>query len=102
MSNPIDNGPRPTGIGVATARSASVASAKKGEPPSAGSETNGTVQADSAAASARLQQVRAAIDSTPEIDQARVDAIKQAIAEGRYTVDPQRIAAKFAELEGLL
>ena len=32
----------------------------------------------------------------------RVEAIKQAIAEGRFPIDPERIAAKFAELEGLL
>jgi len=101
MSNPIDNGPRVTSPGVGSARGAHVKSVRTGGEPASTGESAG-VQADTAAASTRLQQVRAAIDSAPEIDQARVDAIKQAIAEGRFPVDPKRIAEKFVQLEGLL
>jgi len=33
------------------------------------------------------------------VDTARVDDIRRAIAEGRYHVDPVRLAQKFLELE---
>jgi negative regulator of flagellin synthesis FlgM len=35
-------------------------------------------------------------------DQARVDAIRQAISEGNYPLDVRRIAERFQELEDLL
>ncbi|MCB1686729.1 MAG: flagellar biosynthesis anti-sigma factor FlgM [Pseudomonadales bacterium] len=41
---------------------------------------------------------RANTDS-PHFDAARVDAIRQAIAQGRYHVDPERLAERFISLE---
>lgn len=35
-------------------------------------------------------------------DQARVDAIKKAIAEGGYPIDPRRIAQHFIALENMI
>ena len=35
----------------------------------------------------------------PAVDSARVDEIRRAISEGRYHVDPVRLAQKFLELE---
>lgn len=35
----------------------------------------------------------------PAVDSAKVNDIRQAIAEGRYHVDPVRLAQKFLELE---
>ena len=35
-------------------------------------------------------------------DQARVDAIKKAIAEGGYPIDPRRIAEHFVTLENMI
>ena len=37
--------------------------------------------------------------SEPPIDRAKVESIRQAIAEGRYPVDPERIAAKMLAIE---
>ncbi len=42
---------------------------------------------------------RAADAAGSGFDQARVDKIRAAIAEGRYHVDPERLAEKFLELE---
>jgi negative regulator of flagellin synthesis FlgM len=42
--------------------------------------------------SARLQEASAALAETPVVDAARVAEIKQAIAEGRFHVNPERIA----------
>lgn len=42
--------------------------------------------------SSSLNRAEAAIASTPEIDRRRVDEIRQAISEGRFKVDANRIA----------
>ena len=41
-------------------------------------------------------------DARPPFDQARVDAIRSAISEGRYHVDPQRLAHNFLRIESEL
>lgn len=42
--------------------------------------------------SSTLQKAEASIANTPVVDRARVDEIRQAISEGRFKVDPERIA----------
>lgn len=49
-------------------------------------------QVDLSSLSARLQDVEAAMADTPSIDAARVAEIKQAISEGRFQINPERIA----------
>jgi len=46
-----------------------------------------------------LRSAAGAAAELPAVDSARVNAIRQAIAEGRYHVDPVRLAQKFQELE---
>ena len=47
----------------------------------------------------RLDRLGSQIRQADEVDHAHVAAIKEAIAEGRYHVDPERLAAKILELE---
>lgn len=42
--------------------------------------------------SSSLSKAEAAIASTPIVDRARVDEIRQAMSEGRFQVDPGKIA----------
>lgn len=42
--------------------------------------------------SARLQQIEAGLGNEPVVNAQRVAEIKQAIAEGRFRVDPEKIA----------
>jgi negative regulator of flagellin synthesis FlgM len=42
--------------------------------------------------SARLQEATAALADTPVADAARVAEIKQAISQGRFQVNPERVA----------
>lgn len=100
MSNPIDNGPRISAGQVGSANRSQQTG--KGVGSNVSSAARGVSGADAASESERLTLVRERIDSTPDMDMDRVEAIKQAIAEGRFPVDPKRIAAKFVELEGLL
>ncbi len=48
---------------------------------------------------ARIRQLEASLSSLPDVDSARVQAIRQAIADGSYQVDADRIATKLLKLE---
>jgi hypothetical protein len=43
--------------------------------------------------SAEVQTLKAHLDKVPDIRQQQVDSLKQAMAEGRYQLYPQQIAA---------
>ncbi|MCB1645209.1 MAG: flagellar biosynthesis anti-sigma factor FlgM [Pseudomonadales bacterium] len=46
-----------------------------------------------------LQNLETRIRDLPEVNQERVAHIREALREGNYSVDPQRLAAKIAQFE---
>ena len=48
---------------------------------------------------AKLRQLEAALSELPVADNERIDAVKRAVANGTYEIDPQRIAAKMLDFE---
>lgn len=63
---------------------------------------NGSGSEDTVSLSSRSQQVielQQHLNSSTGIDQARVDAIKQQIAEGNYPLDAEKIAENMLKLE---
>jgi len=50
----------------------------------------------------KLKALAAQVAQMPAVDAKRVESIRRAISEGRYPVDPARVAAKFIEIEGEL
>jgi len=68
----------------------STADTRQRTAPSKPSESGDQVQLSSL--SSTMQKAEAAIADTPVVDQQRVDEIRQAIAEGRFKVDANRIA----------
>lgn len=46
-----------------------------------------------------LARLESRVAQAPEVDRKKVDAIKQAIAEGRYTINPEKIAKAMLEAE---
>lgn len=103
MSNPIDGGSRPHGNAAAPPGKGHKASGDPAQPaPAPAASSSNSAAADEAEASERLQAVRERIDQSPEVDQERVDAIKQRIAEGDYPIDAEKVARKFAEFEALI
>lgn len=42
------------------------------------------------------------IEQTPEVNQARVDAVRAALERGEYTVDATRVAERILEIEDAL
>ncbi|MCT8987244.1 flagellar biosynthesis anti-sigma factor FlgM [Shewanella phaeophyticola] len=63
------------------------------------------VKTDSVSITSQAQQLQGAqtkMAALPEVDQKKVDEIKQAISEGRYKVDPEKLAANIASFEAEL
>lgn len=105
MANKID------GLEVRPIRVSAGATVRKSGDAAAGGAGQGGAPAAEAdvqiTSSARtLAALEQSIRDLPAIDQSRVDEIQQRLAEGRYSIDPQRIADAFArredELTGLL
>jgi negative regulator of flagellin synthesis FlgM len=82
----INSAISPVGTSEAPGKTKQAASSAR-KPATASSE-----QVELSSMSARLQEASAAIADTPVIDAARVAEIKQAISEGRFQVNPERIA----------
>ncbi len=102
MSNPIDPNGRMRDLPSITANKKHGAGRTTDTSTSSNARGTPTEQVDTATASERRVALEAAIAATPNLDSARVDSIKQAIKDGQYPVDPERIAEKFMQLEGLL
>ncbi len=49
-----------------------------------------------------LHKLADGIDEVPAVDNDKVNAIKQAIANGEYKVDSEQVAKKLAQFESLL
>ena len=80
-----------TGANPVTKRSQSPAKATQAPSISSGE------QVALSSLSARLQEAGAAMADVPVVDAARVAEIKGAISEGRFQVNPERIAAGLLE-----
>lgn len=92
--------PRPldTGDSKAAARPAASTTARNGgEKPAAAATPTDTVSLTDTAA--RLRELEAALAGAPDVDSARVEALRQAIAEGKYTIDSVHVADKLVALE---
>lgn len=100
MTNPIDNGSR-VGRGALPGTTESRTPEPRAD-AAAGSRPDPGVGADRSQLSERLQAVREAIDSAPEVDTAKVEEIRARIAGGEYPLDADRIASRFIEFERLL
>ncbi len=49
-----------------------------------------------------VQELESQIKNLPEVNQARVEAVKQALGNGEYQTDAEVIAQKYIEIEKLL
>ncbi|WP_025821667.1 flagellar biosynthesis anti-sigma factor FlgM [Shewanella marina] len=63
---------------------------------------NNSAKSDSVTFTSQAQQlnnVQAKMLATPEVDLAKVAQIKQAISEGRYSVNPEKLAQSISQFE---
>lgn len=78
---------------VSSVGSASEGVARTGTAPArAGTPQPPAAQVDLSPLSSRLQAIEASLANEPVVNSERVAAIKQAIAEGRFQINPDRIA----------
>lgn len=82
----IDSGVKSVGTSVAGNRQATAAGTPRQPEPGGGARV------DISSLSARLQVLGAELTAEAPVDSARIAEIKQAIAEGRFSVNPERIA----------
>ncbi len=52
--------------------------------------------------SARLHTLQKVVEQLPAEDSRRVEAVRQALSDGSYRIDPQRVADKMLQFEHLL
>ena len=78
------------------------ARAERNEAARSGDSGQATDQLSLTSSAQLLKELNDAVAAAPEVDQSRVDAIKQAIADGTYDVDAGRIADKLLNLEDQL
>jgi negative regulator of flagellin synthesis FlgM len=97
--NQLDGGAVSSGTGSAVegiAPSKSVGSAAGGSNGSPGAAPDSVSITPSGRALAAVSQ---AVQEAPEVDNARVSTLQQAIASGSYSVDADRIAGRMLQLE---
>jgi len=104
MTDPINTQNRLRNTGVSSdTRAGSAAkssqSATQGKAASAKSDDVSTVELSGAAL---LEELGEQIKNLPEVNEARVDAVKQALTKGEYQPDAEVIARKYSEIEKLL
>lgn len=82
------------GVGPTTAATTS-SETRVAAAPSAGPASQAT-----ALESETLKPAQAALAEMPEVDQAKVDALRDALAEGRIRFDPDRLAQLIVRYHG--
>ena len=85
----------------ASSRSGGVKRAEQGESArsAGGEESTRTDEVALTDTAVRLKRIEASLAEQPEVDQARVDALRERVESGDYKVDAQSVASKLARLE---
>ncbi len=91
--NPSDSAARGSAEKVSKKASASTGSASPADSSERAAPAQDTVS---------LSNVTQKVMAEPDFDRAKVESIKQAIAEGQYPLDPRRIAESFLALERMI
>ena len=90
----IDGRPVQVGGGAPVSRVRDTTDGRKAE------TTASTSNIDVSDTARTLAALEAQIASLPVVSESRVDAVRRALDEGRYHVDPQRVADKMMRFEG--
>jgi negative regulator of flagellin synthesis FlgM len=104
MADPIQGVTPAVSVEVAQTGQAGASSTSSSSAPTpvSGGTTPTIDSADVARAEALLATISASAAEVPEIDEARVSALQQAIQSGTYQANPQQIAQKIIQLEAML
>jgi flagellar biosynthesis anti-sigma factor FlgM len=110
MTDPISQSPRPLPVysgarksadkAGGSEKSASLATTAPAATPGV-TQTAPTAHADSAD-EINLRKVAQRMHEEPNFDRKKVDSIRQAIQDGKYPLDPRRIAESFWSIEQMI
>jgi flagellar biosynthesis anti-sigma factor FlgM len=96
------NRPRNTGI-TADSRAGSAAKTnQQGTPQKPAAGTTDEASIVELSSSTQIEELSEQIKNLPEVNAARVEAVKQALGNGEYQPDAEVIASKYSEIEKLL
>jgi len=104
MTDAINTQNRPRNSGVSTDTRAG-STAKANQPGAQGKPAAGTTDEASIvelSSATLVEELSEQIKHIPEVNEARVEAIKQALGNGEYQPDAEVIARKYSEIEKLL
>ena len=94
-----------TGAGASRGRASTTAATAASSPAAPTTPNSPAKTADSVQLSSQAQtmsRIESGIKSSPDVDSAKVEAIKTAIAEGRFEINAEAIADKMLNQESLL
>ncbi|RTR32602.1 flagellar biosynthesis anti-sigma factor FlgM [Shewanella atlantica] len=94
-----------TNVGKAKANADVAKSGSQASQGAATASTSAPPKSDSVSITSQAQQLQstqAKLANIPEVDQGKVQEIKLAIAEGRYKIDPEKLATNIAQFENEL
>ncbi len=95
------NRPRPTGVSADTRASTAKTdqSGARDKPAASNSDESSIVELSNASLAEALSKQ---VENLPEVNEARVGAVKQALGNGEYQPDAEVVARKYSEIEKLL
>ena len=105
MSDAISNYGRMTQSNAALRSTIDKVDKKNGAKPSVAGDALGAAQESKTSTGAdqvSLSNVAQKVMAQPDFDRSKVEAIKQAIKDGNYPINPRRIAESFVSLERLI
>lgn len=104
MTDPINtqNRPRSTGISADTRAGSAARTGESNALGKAAAARPGESSTVELSGTALIEQLSDQLKNLPEVNEARVDALKQALSKGEYQPDAAVIARKYAEIEKLL
>lgn len=103
MTDPINTQNRPRNTGVSTdTKAGSTAKTNQQTQAKTGAGASGESSTVELSTTGLIEQLSEQIKNLPEVNEARVEAVKQALGKGEYKPDAEVIARKYTEIEKLL
>ena len=103
MSDPVSNNSRMANLSASRATAAKLdAKPNAGKSDSAAEAKSTPAPAPQNADTVNLSNVNQRAKDAPDFDRAKVEAIKTALREGSYPINPRRIAENFVALEKMI
>jgi flagellar biosynthesis anti-sigma factor FlgM len=102
MTNTINTQNRPPTAGGSTDTKTASTTAQNTGGGKSNASSSGSSTIVKLSSSTLIQELSDQIKDLPEVNEARVESIKQALVNGEYVPDAEVIARKYSEIEQLL